>query len=162
MPKFLIEAVQKEDEVLNAITGTPSPKTMQIVGVIHFHRVIVFINSGSTHNFVDTKLAASLGIQPQPQDGNTVQVVNGQEVASLGRSREVEVKLQGVVFRTDLFILPLAGCDAVLGIQWLRTLGPILWDFSALTMQFSLGGTPCTLQGLRKGPRVNLEGGGFF
>jgi hypothetical protein len=89
---------------------------MRIVGVIHFHRVIVLINSGSTHNFVDTKLAASLGIQPQPQDGITVQVANGQEVASPGCSREVKVKLQGVVFRTDLFILPLAGCDAVLGI----------------------------------------------
>jgi hypothetical protein len=83
-------------------------------------------------------------------------------VASPGRSREVKVKLQGVNFRTDLFILPLAGCDIVLGIQWLRTLEPILWDFSALTMQFSLGGVPCTLQGLRQGPRVNLEGGDSF
>jgi hypothetical protein len=27
-------------------------------------------------------------------------------------------------------------------------------------MQFSLGGTPCILQGLRQGSRVNLEGGG--
>jgi len=75
---FLIEAVQKEEEEegnpvapveedpgeffleefpeisLNAITGTPSSKTMQIVGVIHFHRVIVLIDSVSTHNFVDT------------------------------------------------------------------------------------------------------------
>jgi hypothetical protein len=187
VPKlFLIEGLQKEAEEqgnpvapaeedpgeffleefpeisLNAITGTPSPKTMRIVGVIRFHRVIVLIDSGSTHNFVDTKLAASLELQPQPQDGITVQIANGQEVASPGRSREVEVKLQGINFRTDLFILPLAGCDAVLGIQWLRTLGPILWDFSALTMQFSLGGVPCTLQGLRQGPRVSLECGDSF
>jgi len=26
----------------------------------------------------------------------------------------------------------------VLGIHWLRSLGPILWDFSKLTMEFSL------------------------
>jgi hypothetical protein len=44
--------------------------------------------------------------------------------------------MQGLVFRTDLFILPLAGCDVVLGIQWLRTLGPILWDFTKLQMEF--------------------------
>jgi hypothetical protein len=187
VPKlFLIEGMPKEEEEdgkpvipteedpgeffleefpeisLSAITGTPSPKTMRIVGIIRFHRAIVLIDSGSTHNFVDAKLAASLGIQPQPSDRITVQIANGQEVASPGRSREVEVKLQGVIFRTDLFILPLAGCDAVLGIQWLRTLGPILWDFSALTMQFTLGGVPCTLQGLRQGPRVNLEGGDDF
>lgn len=86
VPKlFLIEAVQKEDEgdensavpaeedpreffleefpeiLLNAIIGTPSPKTMQMIGVIRFHKAIVLIDSGSTHNFVDTRLAASLG-----------------------------------------------------------------------------------------------------
>jgi hypothetical protein len=34
----------------------------------------------------------------------------------------------------DLYILPLAGCGMILGIRWLRTLGPILWDFLNLTM----------------------------
>jgi hypothetical protein len=87
VPKlFLIEGMPKEEEEegnlvipteedpgeffleefpeisLSAITGTPSPKTMRIVGFIRFHRVIVLIDSGSTHNFVDAKLAASLGI----------------------------------------------------------------------------------------------------
>jgi hypothetical protein len=131
---------------------------MRIVGFIRFHRVVVLIDSGSTHNFVDSKLAASLGIHPQPHDGIKVQIANGQEVASPGRSREVEVKLSGIVFRTDLFILPLAGCDAVLGIQWLRTLGPIRWHFSALTMKFTWAGSPCVLQGLKQGPGVVLEG----
>jgi len=115
---------------LNAITGSPSPKTMRIVGIIRFRRAIILIDSGSTHNFVDTKLAAALGIQPFGQDGIKVKITNGQEVASPGKSREVEVKMQGYIFRTEFFILPLAGCDAVLGIQWLRTLGPILWDFT--------------------------------
>ena len=36
----------------------------------------------------------------------------------------------------DFFVLPLRGCDVVLGVQWLITLGPILWDFQHLTMQF--------------------------
>jgi hypothetical protein len=150
MPKlFLIEAIQKEEageetqaapadedpgeffleeflEIsLNAIAGTPNLRTMWILGVLRYHQVVILIDSGSTHNFVDTKMAASLGIQPQPQDGIRVQIANGQEVANPGHSRAVEVKLQGVVFRTDLFILPLAGCDVVLRIQWLRTLGPI-------------------------------------
>jgi hypothetical protein len=82
---------------------------MRIVGVIRFHRVVVLIDSGSTHNFVDSKLAASLGIHPQPHDGIKVQIANGHEVASPGRSKEVEVKLQGIIFRTNLFILPWLG-----------------------------------------------------
>jgi hypothetical protein len=103
-------------------------KTMRIVGIIRFRRAIILIDSGSTHNFVDTKLAAALGIQPFGQDGIKVKIANGQEVASPGKSREVEVKMQGYLFRTEFFILPLAGCNVVLGIQWLRTLGPILYS----------------------------------
>jgi hypothetical protein len=35
----------------------------------------------------------------------------------------------------------------VLGIDWLRTIGPILWDFVALTMKFSLHQKGIQLQG---------------
>ena len=34
---------------------------------------------------------------------------------------------------------------------WLRTLGPILWDFAELWMQFSINVTQHTLQGLQPG-----------
>jgi hypothetical protein len=30
----------------------------------------------------------------------------------------------------------MGGCDIVLGVEWLCTLGPILMDFKELTMQF--------------------------
>ena len=41
---------------------------------------------------------------------------------------------------SDMFSLPLGGCDVVLGTQWLHTLGPILWDFVELWMQFLVNG----------------------
>jgi hypothetical protein len=82
---------------------------------LRFNQVIILIDSGSTHNFVDTKLANTLGIRPMGQDGIKVQIADGQELVSPGRSREIEVKMQGLVFRMELFILPLAGCDVVLG-----------------------------------------------
>jgi len=61
-------------------------------------------------------------------------------VTSHGKCREVGIKMQGDVFRTDLFILPLVGCDIVLGIlsQKLRS---------------------CVLQGLQQRPSVSLEEG---
>jgi hypothetical protein len=97
---------------------------MRIVGLIRFHQAVILIDSGSTHNFVDTKLASALGIQPTGQDRIKVKIANGQEFASAGKSREVEVRMQGFTFPTEFFILHLAGCVAVLGNQWLRTLRP--------------------------------------
>lgn len=43
-------------------------------------------------------------------------------------------------------MLPLVGCHAVLGAQWLRTLGPITWDFKEMVMQYCLNGKQCRLQ----------------
>jgi len=121
---------------------------MQIVVYLRFQPVVILIDSDSTHNFVDTKLATTLGIRPILQDGIRVQVANGEEVPSPSRCKDIEVKMQGFSFRTELFILLLAGCDAVLGIHWLRTLGPILWDFFELRMEFHYEGTRCILHGL--------------
>ena len=53
--------------------------------------------------------------------------------------------------QTNFLALPLQGCDIVLGIQWLKTLGPIVWDFQALTMQFKVNGRQVILHGLQWG-----------
>jgi hypothetical protein len=122
---------------LNAIVGSPSPKTMRIIGFLRYHRVTVLIDSGSTHNFVDVELVSLLGLQLVQHKGVKVRVANGQLVPSPGKCQAVILKLQDFSFSAEFFVLPLAGCQVVLGVQWLRTLGPILWDFGKLTMQFS-------------------------
>ena len=50
-----------------------------------------------------------------------------------------------------MFSMPLGECDVILGTQWLRTLGPILWDFVELWMQFSINGKKHTSRGLKTG-----------
>lgn len=55
--------------------------------------------------------------------------------------------LQGQPITTDFYLLSLGGCDVVLGAHWLRTLGPILLDFSNRSMQFNLDEEPCKLHG---------------
>ena len=86
-----------------------------------------------------------------------VKVANGDEIVSLGKCKNTKVKLQGYTFVVDLYILPLAGCDIVLGIQWLRTLGPILWDFLNLTMEFVYEERTCLLEGLVANLNVSIE-----
>ena len=63
-------------------------------------------------------------------------MANGERVSCLGVIRQAALTISGDSFATDLFVLPLAGYDVVLGTQWLASLGSILWDFRARTMTF--------------------------
>lgn len=65
-----------------------------------------------------------------------VSVANGDRIPSGGLCPAMALQIATEEFHVDCYSLPLEGFDLVLGIQWLQTLGPILWDFEALTMSF--------------------------
>jgi hypothetical protein len=66
--------------------------------------------------------------------------------------------VQGVSLEIDFYLLPLGGPDAILGAQWLRTLGPILWDFGHLLMKFIVGGKTVELKGVTTPRSRMIEG----
>jgi hypothetical protein len=50
-----------------------------------------------------------------------------------------------------MFSIDMGGCDIVLGVEWLCTLGPILMDFKDLTMKFQQEGQKYKFQGITTG-----------
>lgn len=46
--------------------------------------------------------------------------------------------MQQFSFITEAFLIVLLGCDMTVGIQWLVTLGFIIWNFRDLTMEFTI------------------------
>ena len=50
-------------------------------------------------------------------------------------------------FNVDLYVLPISGANVVLGVHWLKSLGPVLTDYNHLTMQFFYEGNLIHLQG---------------
>jgi hypothetical protein len=40
------------------------------------------------------------------------------------------------IFTMDAYAIPLDSFDIILGVQFLRTLGPILWDLANMSMAF--------------------------
>eukprot|EP00268_Persea_americana_P037579 TRINITY_DN37239_c5_g1_i1.p1 TRINITY_DN37239_c5_g1~~TRINITY_DN37239_c5_g1_i1.p1 ORF type:complete len:204 (+),score=23.86 TRINITY_DN37239_c5_g1_i1:1076-1687(+) len=51
---------------------------------------------------------------------------------------DLEINIQGYKSQSDIFLLSLKGSDVVLGVQWLQKLGPVVWDFNNLTMDFTV------------------------
>nr|GFB87581.1 retroviral aspartyl protease [Tanacetum cinerariifolium] len=66
----------------------------------------------------------------------SVFVAGGSKLVSQYMVKDFQWKIQGVLFTTDVMLLPVGGCELVLGIQWLSTLGNIQWNFQELKMEF--------------------------
>ncbi|XP_016707913.1 uncharacterized protein [Gossypium hirsutum] len=136
---------------LNALTGMQRHNTMRMAAKMGTHWAIILVDSGSTHNFVDTKLVHRLPLPVVRQEQLRVSVANGSCLFTRGLCKEVTWEVQNHKFTTDFIVLALKGCDMVLGVQWLLTLGDIMWNFGSLTMQFNVVGESCVLQGIAPG-----------
>jgi hypothetical protein len=143
---------------LYAILGVQLPQTMRIAGTIKRARVVMLADTESTHNFLSTHLAEQLGLEPDKHTAFDVLVANGGRLSSKGKCSVVQVWLQGTLFTLEFFLIDLRGYDSVLGAQWLRTLGPILWDFSKLCMSFTWQGKEVMLVGLAAPKNQLVEG----
>ncbi|KAM0996963.1 hypothetical protein ACFX2I_006844 [Malus domestica] len=117
--------------------GGPTAQTMKVLGQVNGHTVKILLDSGSSHNFVDSKLIKHCGWQAQPTQTFEVMIADGGKVTSSGCCKAMEFILAGYHCSIDLYSLPLGGCDVVLGVQWLSSVSPVLWDFQLLTMEFT-------------------------
>jgi len=109
---------------------------MQLRIAIGNHELTVLVDSGSTHNFISTEAARRVGLHFHDSQGTRVVVANGDRVACRGLVRDVAVRIAEEHFTVDCYVIPLDCYDIVLGTTYLRTLGPILWDFDDLCMAF--------------------------
>ncbi|KAK1582669.1 hypothetical protein Q3G72_017159 [Acer saccharum] len=61
----------------HALTGWSTSKTMRITTKIGHYEVVVLIDSGSTHNFINEKVAVMLHLPVVPTEPFNVKVVDG-------------------------------------------------------------------------------------
>lgn len=139
---------QEEIQIsVHALSGIQSYRTMKVIGHIKKSAVHILIDSGSTHNFLDPKVAKSTGAVIQATSPLIVTVADGTRISSKAMVKNCQWTMQGTPFNAEMRLLPLGGCDMVLGVQWLSTLGPVLWDFKQLQMEFTVGEKKHVLKG---------------
>ena len=120
---------------LHAIAGIRTEDTMLVPVYIHGHRLTALLNSGSTHNFVHVDLMRRMGLATSTTNTH-VTVANGDRVPCGLVARNVAMHIGKEDFTISCLGIDLGSFDVILDIDYLRTLGPILWDFEDLCMAF--------------------------
>nr|DAD36322.1 TPA_asm: hypothetical protein HUJ06_006963 [Nelumbo nucifera] len=96
---------------------------MRIQGTINSYLVIVLVDSGLSHNFLDPRVAHKVQAPVLEDTQFSVTVASGEKLTGSGKCEGINIKSQGVLFQSDFYLLDLPGFDAILGAQWLQTLG---------------------------------------
>lgn len=138
----------------SALTGTPCPSIMRVWDKIGFTSVVILMDLGSTHNFLDPSLVKTNMLLVDEASQLRVTVANGEEMQSPGCCNSVLTTIQSITFCPNFYVLPLSGCDVVLGIHWLMGLGPITWNFTSLSMRFQWAKKWVQLQGIQLSPSI--------
>nr|KYP63732.1 Transposon Ty3-G Gag-Pol polyprotein [Cajanus cajan] len=131
----------------HALKGSSGVGTMRFQGSINGVTVQILLDSGSSDNFLQPRIAHYLNLPIEPIPSFQVLVGNGNALEVEGLVRDVTVSVQNHKLRIPVYLLPIAGADLVLGASWLATLGPHVSDYSALTLKFYLGSDFVTLKG---------------
>ncbi|RWW43527.1 hypothetical protein BHE74_00050795 [Ensete ventricosum] len=119
------EESQPADYAVYALAGYSNLQTMKVGGLLKSQPIIVLIDTGNTNNFLNSKVIACLALQIEGYNKFDVKVTDGQILNCDQRCPRVKLLLQDQEVVADFFLLPIDDYEAVLGIEWLITLGDI-------------------------------------
>ena len=100
----------------HALVGAAHPQTFRVIGKVGNKEVTVLIDGGSTNNFIDQYMVTKLGLSVVRGRSFNVTVGNKEIIECTGRCLGLSLSLQGITIRADFFVLPVAACQAVLGV----------------------------------------------
>ncbi|MCH94216.1 Ty3/gypsy retrotransposon protein, partial [Trifolium medium] len=153
-----VEVDEEEEEVRGEISimsfmnlnnqAKTKPQTMMAQGKIHEVPVLILVDSGATHNFIDQKLVFRMGWEVNSESSMKIRLGDGFQTNTKGRCKEIEVSLGDFKVSCSPHLFELGGPDMILGIEWLNTLGDTIVNWTKQTMSFWSNQKWVTLQGL--------------
>ena len=150
------EEGEEEDNVtisLHAIKGVTSSKIIKMEGKVLEGSLMVLIDSGSSHSFIDEGTRRKMKCELPNTQPLAVTVANRSRVLSKSTHLGFCWTMQRESFKADLRLLKLGGCQIVLRVDWMREVCPISFNCDKMEVSLARGGRRITLQG-------NVETGG--
>lgn len=109
---------------------------MKLVGYQKKKRLNVLIDSLSIHNSLDLLVAKQGGCLVQRIVTPKVLITIGDNMICSFMIKEFGWPMQGRGYEANVLLMPLRGCELILGIERLNIMRVIKWDFPNRTVEF--------------------------
>ena len=119
------EEPQPTDVTVHALAGYSNPQMMKVGGLLKQQPITVLIDTGSTNNFLNSKVAARMALHIEGCSKFDVKVADGRILKCDQRCLQVKLLLQDQEIMTNFFLLPLHNHEVILRVEWLTTLGVV-------------------------------------
>ncbi|CAJ2638860.1 unnamed protein product [Trifolium pratense] len=147
-PKTIVETNETFFQLsTQALTGQISPQSLKFQGHLNGLVVTVLVDTGSTHNILQPRIASHLHIPTKTIPNFSVMVGNGSHLECSGLCPDVPINIQNNLFHIPFYLLPIEGADVILGMEWWRNLVPLTADFSIPQISFKQHDTNITITG---------------
>eukprot|EP01018_Ginkgo_biloba_P002087 Gb_15568 [translate_table: standard] len=134
---------------LVAMLGITQYQTLRVRSKVKGRTIVLLVDSGNTHNFIDSKLVSSTELKVEPLQNFQLAVANDTMMDCKGMVRGLKLQLDSYELSSNFYVVALPGVDVVMWAQWLKTLGEIRMNLGELYMKFEKGQQLIIVKGLK-------------
>jgi hypothetical protein len=100
---------------LNSLTGFSAPQTLKLIGYIKHRKVIILIDSESTHNFIHRRISQETNFYIHAINNFQIMIANGKSMKCGGHCENVCLQIGDYHLKSHMFSINMGGYDIVLG-----------------------------------------------
>jgi hypothetical protein len=98
---------------LNSLTGFSSPHTLKLIYYINHRKVIILVDSGSTHNFIHRRIGQETHFYIHAINNFQIMIANGGSMKCGGHCENVCLQIGDYHLKSHMFAIDMGSCDIV-------------------------------------------------
>jgi len=115
-PEEMVDNIIQDPHLsYNALKGSMGLGTMKFQGTINGMVIQILLDSGSSDNFLQPRIANYLKLPVEEAPSFQVLVGNGNSSEAEEMVKQLEVLVQGQLLKIHVYLLPISNADLVLG-----------------------------------------------
>ncbi|XP_020092846.1 uncharacterized protein LOC109713256 [Ananas comosus] len=150
------EEAQEIGVSVHVLSGEKPQDTIKIRGEAKNRTLTLLIDTGSTHSFIDLRVAKEIGARMEAAPPLVVTIADGHKMLSKLKCPEFSWTMQGQRFVTELRVIRIEGVSIVLGIDWLKSYGKVTFDFLLNSVTIVKDGQKLELKGIEEGAKLKM------